>query len=201
MWSAWPNCYYKCLRQLREHSIGMVVCMYLTTHLLGLHAVVSPLVAGNSVLVATLTYLQWRKVSVQLVSILKLAYPCTYTLLSSCRYVFMQAFLQKQKSKHLLRMLLTEVPPQIRRTITPALLVIELLPPLSEILAPSFRPVIPSWWRDVCVCQALLLSTGQYSALLEQGEAAVCRFGGDHDIIWTHIQTRKRARWTILLRS
>ena len=53
-----------------------------------------------------------------------------------------QVFLQKQKNKHLLTTLLTEVPPYIKRTVTSTLLVTELLPPLTEILAPTFRPVI-----------------------------------------------------------
>lgn len=42
-------------------------------------------------------------------------------------------------------------------------------------------------------------STGEYSTLLEQGEAAACWFGRDNDIIWSYVQTRKRIRWTIHL--
>ena len=55
--------------------------------------------------------------------------------------IYAQVFLQKQKNKHLLTTVLTEVPPYIKRTVTPTLLVIELLSPLTEVLAPTFRPV------------------------------------------------------------
>ena len=45
---------------------------------------------------------------------------------------------------------MTEVPPHIKRTVTPTLLVVELLSPLSEILAPMFRPVVCAQCKNKC---------------------------------------------------
>lgn len=52
-----------------------------------------------------------------------------------------QVFQRHQKSSHLLSSLMAEVPPQNRRTISTGMLAVEILPPLTEIISPVFRPV------------------------------------------------------------
>ena len=49
--------------------------------------------------------------------------------------------LKVQRCQHLITSLLLEMPPGIKRTVSPTLLSAELLPLLADIIMPSFRPV------------------------------------------------------------
>ena len=81
---------------------------------------------------------------------------------------------------------MAEVPPQNRRTISTSMLAVEILPPLTEIISPVFRPVrmltvsylysirqmnLP----DQCTFQVawtLLSSVGEHPVVHSKGEAA-----------------------------
>ena len=56
-------------------------------------------------------------------------------------HLTLQVFIRSQRSQHLLTSMLLEVTPHVRSTVNSTLLVCEVLPFLSEIIAPSFRPV------------------------------------------------------------
>ena len=49
--------------------------------------------------------------------------------------------LKEQKCLHLLTSLFLEMPPSIKRTVTPTILTAELLPLLGEVITPTLRPV------------------------------------------------------------
>ena len=57
------------------------------------------------------------------------------------RSFFVQTSLKLQRNSYLLTSLMSEMPPSIKMNVSSTLLAAEILPILSEVISPTFRPV------------------------------------------------------------
>jgi chromosome transmission fidelity protein 18 len=103
-------------------------------------------------------------------------------------------FQKKQRSDHLLSLVMEEVPPHIHRMLTPTQLAVEMLSPILEIITPSFRPVSMQLYSarekqqltdlvDTMISYGLTYkqekgADGQYTYVLDPCLEEVCRFPG-----------------------
>jgi len=117
------------------------------------------------------------------------SFPCSVCICS-------QVTSQQQKNHHMLSSLLLGMPPPIKQNLSPTTLSVETLPPLCEIISPTFRPVTISPLLWILVLQVCIVP-GKYSAVLSSGEEAVDLSSGYHDILWAYVQARERAGWPV----
>lgn len=105
-----------------------------------------------------------------------------------------EMFQGQQRSAHLISSLLLEATPLVRATVTSRLLATDILPPLCEVISPSFRPVSTQLYTAVEKQQlADLVSTmisysltyrqerapdGQYTYALDPSVDDLCRYSG-----------------------